>query len=161
MKIALIYTTKHGTTQKIADYIVQNLSSNDVILYNLANHPNIDFSLYNTVIVGGSIHAGSLDRLIRSFLRKNTVALLQKPLALFMCGMNKSELEQEFNNGFPEVLRHHAFSKQLVGGELIFEKMNFVERWMTKKITGIEITTSKINYEAVNKLITDIKELSC
>jgi menaquinone-dependent protoporphyrinogen oxidase len=48
-----------------------------------------------------------------------------------------------------------------VGGELIFEKMNFIERWMTRKITGIEMTTSQINYEAVDKLIADLKELSC
>ena len=160
MKIALVYGTKHGTTQKIAGYIAQNIQNHEIILFNLADHPPIDIAIFDTVIVGGSIHAGGLNRQVKAFLKRNTVALLQKPLALYMCGMNEPELENEFTEGFPALLRNHAISKRLAGGELIFEKMNLIERWMTKRITGIEVTTSKINYEAVDHLIADVNQLS-
>jgi menaquinone-dependent protoporphyrinogen oxidase len=58
---------------------------------------------FDTVIIGGSIHAGQMQGRVKTFCKKNMLDLLQKRVALFMVGMNEPEFENEFNNAFPEV----------------------------------------------------------
>jgi menaquinone-dependent protoporphyrinogen oxidase len=157
MNIAIVYSTKHGTTQMIAERIGKELHENTIALFNLADHFEIDLSVYDTVIIGGSIHAGRLNRRVRKFLQSHTLELIQKRIALFMCGTNMSELENQFNKEFPALLRNHSISNQFVGGEFLFERMGFFDRLITQRITGIKSTTSLINQQAVDRLISDIK----
>lgn len=157
MKIAIVYGSVHGTTRKIAEYLKAELNEQEITLYNLAHSTKIDISTFDTIIIGGSIHSGKLNKKVSQFIKKNLIILLQKRIALFMCAMNQLELENEFNRGFPELLRHHAISQQQAGGELLYEKMNCIEAFITKKITGIRSSVSTIDYPAIDQLIVDIK----
>ncbi len=152
MKTAIIYATSHGTTEKVANLIMKGLNSTDVSLINLKEGKTIDLSLYDTIIVGGSIHAGSIQGSVIEFCKKNLVELLQKRVALYVCAMNEPEFETELKNAFPELLYNHAVSKQVVGGEFLFDKMNFIEKMLVRNISGIKETTSKINYPKIETL---------
>ena len=55
----------------------------------------------------------------------------------------------EYSN--PEELLNHAKATGLFGGEFIFEKMNFLERLIIKKISGLKESVSKINYETIQQ----------
>lgn len=155
--ISIIYSSKHGTTQKIAEHIGTELHGHKISLFNLADRREIDLSGYDTVIIGGSIHAGRLDSRVKKFLQIHTLELIQKRIALFMCGTNLPALETQFNKEFPVLLRNHSISNQFVGGEFLFEKMSFFDRLITQRITGVKSTVSLINHQAVNQLIEDIK----
>lgn len=157
MKTAIIYASKHGTTEKVAGIIRDGLSEQDVQLISLNNHQHPELSQFDTIVVGGSIHEGRLSGKVKDFMKEHTVTLLQKRLALYMCGSNEKELQKEFETEFPELLRNHAISKQLVGGEFIFENMNFFEALITRKIAKVTTSVSKLKHDAIEQMITDLK----
>ncbi len=95
---------------------------------------------------------------VKAFCKKNMVDLLQKRVGLFMVGMNEPEFENEFNNAFPELLRNHAIASKCVGGEFLFEKMNFIEKLIVKKVSGINANVSKIDGNKIAELVSELKK---
>lgn len=77
-----------------------------------------------------------------------------------MVGMNEPEFENEFNNAFPELLRKHAISSKCVGGEFLFEKMNFIEKLIVKKVSGIRKNVSKLDESKIAELVFEIKTIN-
>jgi menaquinone-dependent protoporphyrinogen oxidase len=160
MNIAIIYSSSRGTSEKVAKQIQNGLGADNASLINLKETKAIDLSLFGTLIIGGSIHAGQMQGRVKTFCKKNMVDLLQKRVALFMVGMNEPEFENEFNNAFPELLRNHAISSKCVGGEFLFEKMNFFEKLIVKKVSGITRNISKIDENKIGELISEVKNES-
>ena len=156
MKTVIIFDTHHGTTAKVADILKQKLTDQEVTIINLSKNQPVDLYHYQTIIIGGSIHAGRMSHKVKTFMRKNMVVLLQKRLALFMVGMNEPEISTQIEREFPELLRNHAINCHWVGGEFLFGQMNFIEKWMIKQITGITQSVSKIKYEAIEQLVSEI-----
>jgi menaquinone-dependent protoporphyrinogen oxidase len=156
MNTLIVYATTHGTTGKVAQKIKEGLDV-PCILINLKTDDLPDLSEYQRIIVGGSIHAGQIQSRIKDFCRKNTLELLQKQLALYICCMHENELaEQQFTNAFPEILRNHAQSKKIMGGEYLFEKMNFFQKVLVRKIAGVNETQSRINEPAICEFISEL-----
>ena len=157
MKTVIIYTTKHGCTDKCAHTLANELDINTAIK-NLETDKNTDFSKYDTVILGGSIHAGVLNKKLKNYIDKNADTLLQKKLGLFICCMYEGEkaLEQ-FQNAFPEVLREKAIAHGIFGGEFDLEKMNFLEKAIVKKVANVEESVSNINYVNIKAFAEKIK----
>ncbi len=156
MKTAIIYASSHGTTEKVAKQIHFGLGADSTCLINLKATRTVDLSLFDTLIIGGSIHAGQMQGKVKTFCKKNMVDLLQKRVGLFMVGMNEPEFENEFNNAFPELLRNHAITSKCVGGEFIFERMNFIEKLIVKKVSGITQNISKIDDNKIAELVKEI-----
>jgi menaquinone-dependent protoporphyrinogen oxidase len=156
MKTAIIYATSHGTTEKVAKQIQIQLGGNTQLI-NLKEENTIDLSQYDQVVIGGSIHAGQMQGRVKKFCKQNMVDLLQKRLALYMVGMNEPDFETEFNNAYPELLRKHAIASKCVGGEFLFEKMNFLEKLIVKKVSGISQNISKIDETKIMELVNELK----
>jgi menaquinone-dependent protoporphyrinogen oxidase len=157
MKTAIIYATTHGTAEKVAQRIQAELGVSSSQLFNLKASKIIDLSQFEQVVIGGSIHAGQVQSRVRDFCKRNMVDLLQKRVALFICAMNEPEFETELNSAFPELLRKHAISCKVVGGEFLLEKMNFIERFIVKKVSGVSQPVSKIDE---NKILSLVEELN-
>ena len=74
-----------------------------------------------------------------------------------MCCMEEGEkATNQFNEAFPDELIQHASATGIFGGEFNFEKMNFIERYIVKKIAKIDKSISKISEENINKFISQI-----
>ncbi len=146
MKTVIIYATKHGCTDKCAYTLANEMEINATVV-NLETERNINITEYETVIIGGSIHAGMLNKKVKSFIDKNLDILSKKKLGLFLCCMYEGEkaLEQ-FQNVFPEIIRNRAVAHGLFGGEFDFDKMNFLEKAIVKKVANVEHSMSNINY---------------
>lgn len=145
METAIIYATKHGCTDKCAHTLANELNNN-ALLINLDVSTNVNLDEFNTVIIGGSIHAGSMNRKIKKFIDKNMDMLQSKKTGLFICCMEEGEKAQEqFKNAFPESLRNKAIAHGYFGGEFNFNKMNFFEKAIIKKIAKTDQNVSKIN----------------
>ncbi len=158
MQTAIIYASSHGTTEKIAQKIQDGLGADNARIFNLKTTKTVDLGLFDTVIIGGSIHAGQMQGRVKAFCRKNMVDLLRKRVGLFMVGMNEPQFENEFNNAFPELLRKHAITSKCVGGEFLFEKMNFIEKLIVKKVSGVSQNVSKIDEGKVAELVHEINK---
>ncbi len=158
MKTAVIYATKHGCADKCAHTLANELDINTK-LFNVETDNKIDIDQFDTIIIGGSIHAGMLNKKVKSYIDKNLNTLLEKKLGLFLCCMYEGEkaLEQ-FQDVFPETLRNKAIAHGLFGGELDFEKMNFLEKAIIKKIANVEKSLSNINYANIKSFAKKMKE---
>jgi len=146
MKTAIIYATKHGCTDKCAHTLANELNNNAALI-NLDVSTNVNLDEFNTVIIGGSIHAGSMNRKIKKFIDKNMDMLQSKKTGLFICCMEEEEekAQEQFKNAFPESLRNKAIAHGYFGGEFNFDKMNFFEKAIIKKIAKTDQNVSKIN----------------
>lgn len=154
MKTAIIYATHHGTTEMVAKKIQQHLLPLQVDLINLAHNKQPDISSYHRIVVGSSIHAGKNQSVVQKFCATNMHELLQKQVALYLCCLNEKEFEQSIAYAYPKILRNHAFSVELVGGEFKTFKMNFIERFLVKKIVGVTQPQSLMNHENINRLLS-------
>ena len=117
---------------------------------NLKDTPNADIKDFDRIIIGGSIHAGRIQKRVKQFYTKNLEALKAKELGLFICCMEEGEKAQiQFNDAYPEELRRNAKALACFGGEFDFEKMSAFQRMIIKKIAKTECNTSKMDKEAI------------
>jgi len=155
MKIAIIYATKHGTTEKVAELISEKLQGNEISLINLAKTSNLDIKMFDYLILGTSIYAGNGIKAMKNFCEANLVVLQEKPHSLFICGMepNAEKQQTELENAFPLELSKSAVNQCFLGGEFLFEKMNFFEKFIIKRIAKTSENVSAIKYDNLEMFV--------
>ena len=158
MKVAIIFASKHGTTEKVANLLADKLrrKGDDVSLHNLRRGISPDLKLFDKVIIGGSIHAGNIQRGLVNFCEKNKEVLKDNKLGLFICCMHKEKAQEQFDNAYCEDLRNHSSANSIMGGEFIFEKMNFIERILVKKIAKVKGSVSDINTKEISRFADEV-----
>jgi menaquinone-dependent protoporphyrinogen oxidase len=158
MKTAIIYTTKYGSVEKVARKLAELIDPKHTDLILLERDISINLQNYDCIILGGSIHAGRIQKKMKAFCESNMVILLEKKVGLFICCMFESKAEEQLQKAYPEVLNLHAISREYMGGEFNFERMNFVEKMLVRKISGVSENISQIDDLAIgrlaNKMIT-------
>lgn len=157
MKTAIIYYSKHGTTERVAHLIGGNLN-HKVDYISLRENAKPDIRTYDRIILGTSIYAGTPGRKFSQFCNKNRSLLKEKVIGLFICCMNKEQEVEEMNNAFPEYLQLSAIPKAILGGEFLFDKMNCIERFITKKVAKIESSVSCLRYDAIREFADNINK---
>jgi len=153
MKYLIVYKSRHGTTRKVVQQLAEGLSPAEITTVDLGEQRAPDLSLFDAIIIGGSIHAGQIQKDITKFCLKNSATLLAKPLGVFICFMNKKDGQTELRNAYPFELLQHATVTGLFGGELLFEKMNFLEKLIVRKVSGVTQTVSALDAEAIRNFI--------
>lgn len=161
MKTAIIFKTKHGTTEKVAYMLAKDLSSDgsEVRVIDLAKTRQPHLVSYERIIIGGSIHVGKIQREIKTFCEKHSDILCTKKLGLYICCMEADDKkrQKEFEDAFSDKLKKHASAKAIMGGEFLLEKMNFIERLVVRKVAHTRESVHDIDTEAVEKFLKDIK----
>jgi menaquinone-dependent protoporphyrinogen oxidase len=160
MKTAIIYTSKHGTTAKVAQMIAERLAGNQVSIIDLKKEKCPDIHSFEGNILGTSIYAGASSKTMQRFCKGNIETLKQKRLALFVCGMEpeSAKRQQELTNAYPQELYECAVSKCFAGGEFQFEKMNFFERAIIKRIAKTDKSVSQIREEEIEKFAVEYQK---
>jgi menaquinone-dependent protoporphyrinogen oxidase len=158
MDYLIIYMSRHGTTGKVAAELKEKLGTENTMLVDLEKDLVPSLDEFRTIIIGGSVHAGTIQQELTTFCIKNKKELLKKRLGLFMCYMNNDLREIEFEDSFPIDLRRHAIAKGMVGGEFLIERMNESEKEAVRKVKGIEESVYRIDKSAIRNFIEDIKD---
>lgn len=149
MKTLILFSSSHGTTEKVS-YLLQEQLKGEVEVINLKNVSNPSITDYDCIILGSSIHVGSVKSKVKQFIKQNQKALLSKQLGLFLCCMFEGEKAiQQFDTTYPLELREHSSANGLFGGEFLVSKMNFLERQIVKKVAGVTNDVSKINLDEI------------
>ena len=124
----------------------------NVTLVNLKKEPHPSIESFQRVIVGGSVHAGQIQKRVKVFCKHNLNELQKKELGLFICCMEEGEnASKQFDVAYPEELQRYAKATGIFGGAFDFERMNFAEKMIVKKVAHVNHNTSKVNFEAVRK----------
>ena len=151
MKTIIIYTTSHGCTEKVVKELSQKLSG-EVITLDLKNNPSPSLIEFERIIIGGSIHAGQIQKRVKNFCLSNMEELKAKEIGLFICCMYEAEIaREEIKNAFPEELHQMAKTEAIFGGEFNFEKMNFVEKMLVRKIAHVNESVSQIDHNSIER----------
>ena len=149
MKTLILYATRHGCAEKCAAKLAAALQG-EVKTENLKTAGAIGLSDFETVVIGGSIHAGKVQKGVKGFCAKNLKVLKGKRLGLFLCCMEEGpKAEEQFAGAFPDDLVRAATAKGLFGGEFDFDRMNWLEKAIIKKISKIDTSVSKIKEQAI------------
>ena len=157
MATLIVYMSQHGCSEKATGILISNLSDN-ITLVKLDGVPDPDLSLYDRVIIGGSIHLGEIQKGIRNFCERNLDELLKRRVGLFLCCMFEGEVaRKQFEAAFPPELVSHATACGLFGGEISFDKMNALEQMIVKKVAKIDHDVSRLNTSAIKEFARTFK----
>ncbi len=97
MKVLVIYFSQTGNTEKIASAIYEEASrNNDAVLKKLNEVDHGSLNEYDQVFIGSPIHAGSIAKEIKEFL-KQVPRLPQLKLAGFITHSTPTYPEQTFD----------------------------------------------------------------
>lgn len=153
MKGLLVYQSKHGTTEKVAQRM-QNLLGEEYLIININTTSLPKLSEFDRIVIGGSIHAGAIQKKIQAFCKLNLDLLLQKEIGLFLSCMYKEDSAlKQLETAFPESLIKHAKATAITGGEFLFSEMNWIEKIIVRKIVGVKESRSEINFTAIDDFI--------
>ncbi|MBS4211348.1 flavodoxin domain-containing protein [Neobacillus rhizophilus] len=150
MKTLIVYCSSHGTTEKAVSVLCVNIEG-EVLAVDLKRDKILfDLDDYDGVIIGGSIHAGEIQRKIKQFIKQHHDELLEKVVGLFLCCIRDGDIAvEQFNHAFPQDLRKNSVAMGLFGGEFIVSKMNFFERQVVKKVDSVIKDESHLNLNAI------------
>jgi len=162
MKIAVIFISKYGTTSIISNKIAASVNKHTIDVINLEECSEPDMSGYDIIVLGSPVYAGKILRSMDSFCKKNQELLLSKKLALFVCGMHpdKGVQQKELREAYPGIVSQHAFAKVFFSGQFLFEKMNFIERFVVMHIAKTKRNVSNIDEEEIQKFANVLNQLS-
>lgn len=151
MNTVIVYASKYGCTEKCAELLSKKLSDK-VNIINLKEVNDIDISKYEKIIIGGSIYIGKIQKEVTEFCSKNLDKLKEKRIGLFICGMQEGDIiNTELNQSFNSALIEIADAKECFGGEFVFDKMNFMEKIIVKKVSKVTSNKSNILEENIHK----------
>jgi len=156
MKTLILYESMHGCTKRAVEQLKNGLTG-EVKMQRLKDKPSVFVNAYDRILIGGSIHAGSIQGSVKSFCKKNRDILMEKEVGLFLCCMDQERAQEQFDNAFPETLRNHAKAHGLFGGAFDFEKMNFIQRAIVKKISGIKESVNRLDEKKIQSFIEALK----
>jgi len=158
MKTAIVYISKYGTTQKVANKIKEYLSADEVVLNDLSLNSAIPLEQYDRIILGSSIYAGKVNKKFSTFCLEKESLLKGKEIGLFICGMipQPSEQQKELHESFSTTLLEHAKAKAFLGGEFLMDKMNLVDRMIIKMVAKQSVNHSDINKEGIRSFVEEL-----
>ena len=157
MKTALIYSSKYGSTKRVANQIAEKLKVIDDLFCMEKDSP--DLHNYDAIILGMPIYAGSTTRDMRSFLKKNRDSLKDKIIAVFILCWDSKRLNEFVENIFPEKLPENVVVES-VGGELDPELLMDVEKAIIYDLTGITEKTSDISDEKIDMFVEKVNSIT-
>jgi menaquinone-dependent protoporphyrinogen oxidase len=143
MNVLIVYASKYGCTEKCAKLIAKELND-QADLIDLKKVKDIDISGYDKVIIGGPVYMGKIQKEVSGFCSDNLTELKEKRIGLFICGMAEGEAAvDELIKNFPPELLEIAVAKEHLGGEFLFDRMNFMDKVIVKKVS--KVTSDKSN----------------
>ena len=162
MRTIIFYASKYGTTAAVAKEISEQITLDeqvevfDIKDFNLDFIP--DFKAVSRFVLGVPMYAGKPIKAMQKFCNSFSFKLESKPLYLFVCGSETSPKKQqtEIEAAFSERLRQAAKETVFLGGAFHWEKMNFMERFIIKRITGRTGDMEMIRHKAIKKFAKQI-----
>ncbi|BCJ94721.1 flavodoxin [Anaerocolumna cellulosilytica] len=143
MKSIIIYTTRYGCTAEVARRIQKELGDECTIIdIKKESVPLLD--TFDTVILGGSIYIGKVQKEMTLFCTTNLEQLLTKKIGLYISAgaQTQEECYKELLGAFPSELHAHATTKNVLGYAFSFDKMRFFDKLIMKKIKGNAVNTA-------------------
>lgn len=171
--ILIVYATREGQTQKIAERIATDIRAQghaaELVDAEVAK-PALDLARYDAIVVGAPIHAGGYPRSIVRFVREHRSVLEHLQSAFFSVGLAVASRTtdgiaetQPLIDAFIEKTGWRPAHVELIAGALPYSKYNLFIRIVMKRIAksaGGDTDTSKdyeyTNWDEVDRFANDV-----
>ncbi|HFF8550819.1 TPA: menaquinone-dependent protoporphyrinogen IX dehydrogenase [Kluyvera cryocrescens] len=175
MKTLMLFSTRDGQTREIAAYLCSQLNElgTDTAMIDLNRTDNIEWQLYDRVIIGASIRYGHFHPALDRFVKKHAAVLQSMPSAFFSVNLvaRKPEKRSPQTNSYTRkfLLRSpwQPDSCAVFAGALRYPRYGWFDRFMIRlimKMTGGETDTRKevvyTDWEQVAGFAREIAQLS-
>jgi len=157
MKTIILYASKYGAAQEIAQRIANKLPGGDACeIYNIKDTlPALDS--FDRIIFGSSVYAGSIREEAKTFLANNEKVMMEKTLGLFLSGIGTDGKDSYFKSNFPENILQKAKARGFLGGAFDPKKANFMERLIIRIVSKKSGLINTINDRKIEKFAEEIK----
>ncbi len=120
---------------------------------NVKNKKEISIEEFDTVILGGSVYMGKVQKELTNYINRNIGKLLKKRIGLFVCaGEEDSEKQnKQLERVFQKELYIHAITKETFGYEVNLEKSNIFHKLIFRYLSGIKQSISKIDNDKIER----------
>lgn len=140
-RVAVLYSTTEGQTEKIAHHISEYLRTHgvDVAVMHAGEVP-LDYTLENSdgVIIGASIHIGDHQKDVHSYVKAHIEELNDMPSAFYSVSLiaaDDPEVAREFIDEFSDETGWKPDHTAAFAGALKYTQYNFIKRAMMKSIS--------------------------
>ncbi|MFC0180485.1 menaquinone-dependent protoporphyrinogen IX dehydrogenase [Thorsellia kenyensis] len=157
-KLLVIYSTSDGQTQKIADFIANEIRENyeKVTIININDIKDVNINEYSHIIIGASIRYGKFSKAIYSFIDDTFAILNSKKTAFYSVNLTARKFDKntpETNSYTRKFLARIQWKPKkcaVFAGALVYPQYKLLDKYMIKlimKITkGETDTTKSIDY---------------
>jgi len=155
MKNLIVYATKYGSVANAAELLAGELhGKTDLVRLGHDDLPALDE--YDSVVVGGSIYAGNIQKEVKVFCRDFKAELLGKKLGLFTCAGEKNEEKRldALRKNFPSELIDRSTATGWFGQEVHLEKASFIDRTAIRLIMHVKESFSDLKKENIAEFAT-------
>lgn len=152
-KILIIFSSREGQTHKIASYIASHICKNmECELIDILSLTNIDWSQYERILLGGSIHYGHFHPALEKFIKRYLVELQQRPSGFFCVNLSARKADKATpltNSYMRKFLQKSPWQPDccaVFAGALRYPQYRWLDRVMIQlimRITGGETDTRK------------------
>ena len=133
MKIAIVYSTKGGTTRECAELLAKELKNSETELFDMSvREPKL--SDYDACVVGFHIRMGKADKRARAYVKAHAAELEKMNAAYFICCGFVDCFEEYAEKSIPRALREKAVALSCLGGSLDPERFKGFDRFIVKAV---------------------------
>ncbi len=157
MKTLIVYESRQGYTHRCASEIASLLDGSVVIVKAKDGHKEA-IEQYDLIIIGSAVYAGRIPSSIKKFYKRTMSALLQLPLAIFMCGTGIEFKEKYYAKNYPIQLLDHALQKGWFGGVIEVDKHKNVTKFVLSRILKGEKELHVERLEEIKPFVDAIKK---
>lgn len=129
--ILVAYATKHGSTREVAEALAQTLREQGVSVETFTAAQVDDVTLYDGVVLGGSLYMGRWHPDALRFLRRHGRALRTRPVAVFAMGPRTAddhelaESRAQLEHSLARVPGFQPVAEEVFGGVVDPAKLRF------------------------------------
>jgi len=157
MKTLIIYASKYGYGKECAEKLAEQIQG-EVLLANILKESNPPIENFDTVVIGGSIYIGQIQKKLKEYCAANVELLKNKRIALFLCSGAPENLEKDMKNSFPEDLLQKAIAMEAFGGIINRDKLNLGHKLIMKMMDNATAKDPKPPMKQMTENITKLAE---
>jgi menaquinone-dependent protoporphyrinogen oxidase len=154
MDTLVLYSSKYGGTEKIAEILVEEMSR-EADLINLSRQKEIHLLDYSNIFIGTPIYKGKARKDVMDFCQKNLDILLKKNLGIFISCWFEDKFDKYIQDSFPPALVKQAKIVH-AGIEADPSAMSILDRFIVKTVAKMKKPVSNIKRENMKELIESV-----
>ncbi|MCF7944943.1 MAG: flavodoxin domain-containing protein [Spirochaetia bacterium] len=156
MKTLIVYASSKGYVTECVDLLKKEITEECETLNLKKEKLKKSLTEFDTVVIGGSIHIGKIQKPVKKFCSDNLEQLRGRKIGLFLCCMEEEKFDEYIQENFPEEIRNKASVISCFGGRIDMNQQNFLVKKMLKNVKGSSESVFREKPQAVTDFAREL-----